>query len=132
MRELWFYEGLVRLDPTSTLTSRIVKKMLALNPYATWPLHVKLFTREAVKHWYDTRVADDSTSPSSKPKSTRGVLKEIPSAEILEAEMPKGFTVSVEMEGVDGKTGEREDIEKGRGSPIEVTDGELKFYFVKN
>ena len=50
----------------------------------------------------------------------------------MEAEMPKGLTVSVEMEGVDGKTGEREDIEKGRGSPIEVTDGEFKFYFVIN
>ena len=95
MRELWFYEGPVRLDPTSTLTPRIVKKMLALNPYATWPLHVKLFTAEAEKFW--------------------GMLAKAPAYRAL----PRGLTATVELEGVDGQSGNRG---SGRTGPVDVAD----------
>ena len=69
--------------------------MVRAHPYTTWPLHVKLFTEEAVKIWSDA----SRKSP-----------------------LPQGLTVLVELEGVDGKSGE---IGSGRTGPIDVTDGEL-------
>ncbi|KAF8574179.1 hypothetical protein K439DRAFT_871400 [Ramaria rubella] len=69
------------------------RSMLTTHPYTTWPLHVKLFTPEAVKGWADA--CKDSTP------------------------LPPGLTVSVELEGVDGK---RDDVGSGRNGPIDVTD----------
>lgn len=88
--------------------------MLSVHPYTTWPLHVKLFTRDAVKYWHD--------AGSSVAKSRS---KQLPTLDSLVYGIPRGLTVSVELEGVDGKTGDSEDVEVGRGKPIEVTDGEL-------
>lgn len=88
--------------------------MLSVHPYTTWPLHVKLFTRDAVKHWHD------AGSSVAKPRS-----KQLSTLDSLVSGIPRGLTVSVELEGVDGKTGDSEDVEVGRGKPIEVTDGEL-------
>lgn len=88
--------------------------MLSVHPYTTWPLHVKLFTRDAVKHWHD------EGSSVAKPRS-----KQLPTLDSLVSGIPRGLTVSVELEGVDGKTGDSKDVEAGRGKPIEVTDGEL-------
>lgn len=66
--------------------------MLASHPYYTWPLRVTLFTEEAHKHW-----ADASQSGA----------------------FPPGFTSSVELEGVNGISGE---TGSGRAAPIDVTD----------
>ncbi|KAI0703046.1 hypothetical protein BC835DRAFT_1263322 [Cytidiella melzeri] len=66
--------------------------MVAAHPYNTWPLRVKLFTKEAHKLW---NVAATSVN------------------------LPPGFTASVELEGVDGRSGE---AGSGRTAPIDVTD----------
>lgn len=53
-----------------------VRIMICSHPYNTWPLHVKLFTAEAVKHWQEV---GNTLSP--------------------------GFTYQIELEGVDGNSG---------------------------
>ncbi|KAF9047348.1 hypothetical protein BJ165DRAFT_1344447, partial [Panaeolus papilionaceus] len=73
----------------------IVRTMIALHPFNTWPLHVKLFTEEAVKHWNESSSAN-KTYP-----------------------LPPGFTCTVELEGVDGKSG---NPGSGRQGPIDITD----------
>lgn len=67
--------------------------MVRAHPYNTWPLHVKLFTEEAAKTW--------DTISQKEP-------------------LPPGLTFSVELEGVDGKSGKEG---SGRTGPIDVTDG---------
>ncbi|PPQ98457.1 hypothetical protein CVT24_004135 [Panaeolus cyanescens] len=74
----------------------IVRNMIALHPFNTWPLHVKLFTEEAVKFW-----------EASANKSLS---------------LPPGFTCTIELEGVDGKSG---NSGSGRKGPIDVTDGPI-------
>lgn len=66
-----------------------------MHPFNTWPLHVKLFTKEAAQHW----------------KTAEDVLP-----------LPPGFTCSVELEGVDGKSGHPG---SGRQGPISVDDCEF-------
>jgi structure-specific endonuclease subunit SLX1 len=73
--------------------------MLTTNPYDKWPLHVKLFTEEAVKCW-------------------NGVADSTP--------MPPGFTYTTELEGVDGKSGK---VGSGRKGPIDLKDGQYKNNF---
>ena len=73
--------------------------MLSSRPYSNWPLHVNLFTSDAVKGWQDATKAVGESAP-----------------------LPKGFTITTELEGVDGKSGEPG---SGRKGPIEVTDGWL-------
>lgn len=75
------------------LLERIVHTMITRHPFNTWPLHVKLFTEEAVNLW----------KAASSAKSA-----------------PPGFTCSVELEGVDGKSGHSG---TGRKGPIAVDDG---------
>ncbi|KAF8752335.1 Structure-specific endonuclease subunit SLX1 [Rhizoctonia solani] len=53
--------------------------MLSVAPYSTWPLHVKIFTDEAKNIW-DEICRVDTNGP-----------------------LPEGSTVSVELEGVDGR-----------------------------
>lgn len=72
--------------------------MITSSPYNTWPLHVKFFTEEATRAWRDAG-------------------KDVP-----DVDLPLGFTTVKELEGVDGKSGERG---SGRKGPIDVTDGEL-------
>jgi hypothetical protein len=73
---------------------RIVRTMITRPPFNNWPLHVKLFTTEAVKLW-----------------DTASAAKHAPA-------MPPGFTSSIELEGVDGKSGH-----SGRKGAIAVDDG---------
>lgn len=68
--------------------------MISKHPFNTWPLHVKLFTEEALQYW--KAFAHDDPP------------------------LPPGFTCSVELEGVDGKSGHPG---SGRQGPIEVDDG---------
>lgn len=72
--------------------------MISIHPYSTWPLHVKLFTNEAVKWWQDA--AKDVGVPP----------------------LPPGFVCSIELEGVDGKSG---NVGSGRQGPISVKDGNV-------
>ncbi|KAG8737899.1 Slx4p interacting protein [Ceratobasidium sp. 414] len=67
--------------------------------YNTWPLHVKIFTEEAKRLW------DEAQQPG------------------LDTPLPRGFTYSIEYEGVDGKS----PIPTGQGSvtragPIDIKD----------
>jgi len=71
--------------------------MLCKTPFDTWPLHVKLFTEDAVNGW-----------------EAAGKMKNSPP-------LPPGFTCSVELEGVDGMSGHSG---SGRKGPISVDDGE--------
>jgi len=81
----------------SDVFHRIVRLMLCSHPYNRWPLHVKLFTEDAVKAW---------NNAAKSPVST----------------LPPGFTCSVELEGVDGKS---KQIGSGRRrGPIDVEDGD--------
>lgn len=72
--------------------------MICSHPYNTWPLHVKLFTEEAVKAWKDACAGLD--------KGT----------------VPPGFTCVTELEGVDGKSGK---AGLGRIAPIDTTDSTM-------
>jgi structure-specific endonuclease subunit SLX1 len=71
--------------------------MIARHPFNTWPLHVKLFTEEAVKSWEAASAAKGAPA------------------------MPPGFTCSIELEGVDGMSGHPG---SGRTEPIDVHDSE--------
>lgn len=79
----------------SVFFTSIVRTMISKHPFNTWPLHVKLFTEEAVQCWKAFANADPP--------------------------LPPGFTCSVELEGVDGKSGHPG---SGRQGPIDVDDGE--------
>ncbi|KZP30803.1 hypothetical protein FIBSPDRAFT_1038052 [Athelia psychrophila] len=72
---------------------RVACEMVSFHPYCTWPLHVKLFTDEAVKKWAEAAKATGA--------------------------LPVGLTVITELEGVDGKSGK---TGLGRQGPIDVTD----------
>ncbi|KAG9085839.1 Slx4p interacting protein [Ceratobasidium sp. UAMH 11750] len=77
----------------------VARTMIPIAPYKTWPLHVKIFTEEAKRLW------DEVQQPG------------------LDAPLPRGFTYSVEYEGVDGKAS----IPSGqqpatRTGPIDVKD----------
>jgi structure-specific endonuclease subunit SLX1 len=71
--------------------------MISNHPYNTWPLHVKLFTDEAVKGWQDAM-------------------------DVAMLPLPLGFTCNVELEGVDGKSGY---AGSGRQGSIRVKDGNV-------
>lgn len=79
--------------------------MVCSHPYNTWPLHVKLFTDEAVKAW-------------SEPAKNSTFLP-----------LPPGLTVLTELEGVDGKSGK---AGTGRVGPINVTDGQGYRLFLRS
>jgi hypothetical protein len=72
--------------------------MISNHPYNTWPLHVKLFTEEAVKGWQDAN------------------------KDVVMLPLPLGFTCSIELEGVDGQSGR---VGSGRRGPISVQDGDV-------
>lgn len=89
---VFHYQDLV----TKVILFRIVRAMISHHPFNKWPLHVKLFTHEAVNHW--------EASTQALP-------------------LPIGFTCSIELEGVDGKSGK---TGSGRKGPLSVTDGECR------
>ena len=77
--------------------SRTVRALVSRPPFNTWPLHVKLFTHEAEQYWKDS--TNDAASL-----------------------LPPGFTCTLELEGVDGKSGH---VGSGRQGPISIDDGKL-------
>ncbi|KAF8070339.1 hypothetical protein FPV67DRAFT_1013295 [Lyophyllum atratum] len=85
---------------------QIVRTMIANHPYHKWPLHVKLFTEDAVTAWNEA------------------------TKDITQTPMPPGFTYSIELEGVDGKSGK---VGSGRCVPISVKDEQFtSSYLAKN
>lgn len=81
--------------------------MLSSPPWSSWPLHVKFFHLDAVQEW--------STATASIPDSL----------------LPPGLTVSVELEGVDGKStrpilnsSKSKSAKETRDTPIDVKDSE--------
>jgi structure-specific endonuclease subunit SLX1 len=85
-------------DANCVRHSRAVRTLISRPPFNTWPLHVKLFTHEAEQYWKDSATTD-TTSP-----------------------LPPGFTCTLELEGVDGKSGL---VGSGRQGPISIDDGKL-------
>lgn len=81
--------------------SRIVRTMITMSPFNTWPLHVKLFTHEAEQYWKDSNY--------------------------IASPLPPGFTCTIELEGVDGKSGH---VGSGRQGPITIHDGKLLLGFL--
>lgn len=67
--------------------------MLTVSPYNKWPLRVKLYAPEVIKLW-------EKLGSEAPP-------------------LPRGFSHTVELEGVDGKSGL---VDGGRVGPIDVTD----------
>ncbi|KAJ6558516.1 hypothetical protein DFH09DRAFT_532818 [Mycena vulgaris] len=92
-------DGKAMLRRANTVSSNIrtVRLMLSVHPWRTWPLHVKLFTDAAVKGWKN---ANDKTA--------------LP--------LPQGLTCAIELEGVDGKSGQ---VGSGRQGPISVDDAQF-------
>ncbi|OBZ77009.1 Structure-specific endonuclease subunit SLX1 [Grifola frondosa] len=78
----------------------VARSMISSHPYNTWPLHVKLFTKTAVKAWNDASL---DTSQFS---------------------LPPGFTCTTELEGVDGKSGLPG---SGRVGPIDISDDQFTY-----
>ncbi|KAJ6497838.1 hypothetical protein C8R45DRAFT_984418 [Mycena sanguinolenta] len=87
-------KALLRRANTVNSNIRTVRLMLSTHPWSTWPLHVKLFTEMSVKGW---NAANDKSA--------------VP--------LPLGFTCAVELEGVDGKSGQSG---SGRHGPLKVDD----------
>jgi structure-specific endonuclease subunit SLX1 len=78
--------------------SRIVRSMISRPPFNTWPLHVKLFTHEAEQYWKNSTTYD------------------------VALPLPPGFTCTLELEGVDGRSGH---VGSGRQGPLNINDGKL-------
>lgn len=110
--------------------------MIRTHPFTLWPLHVKLFTEEGVRSWDKLDKLEGirsifSGSPSGDfsqalenygliaPRG-KGKAKALALPEGSEDGFPKGFTCSVELEGVDGKSGHA--LGSGRGGPVDETD----------
>ncbi|KAJ3975412.1 hypothetical protein EV361DRAFT_503113 [Lentinula raphanica] len=87
---------------------QILQFMISVHPYNLWPLHVKIFTPQALKVWEGLMTPGKGTKGKGKEKAdaTRSIT------------LPQGFTLSVELEGVDGKLAGG----SGRTKPIDVQD----------
>jgi hypothetical protein len=83
---------------------RIVQTMIRTPPFSFWPLHVKLFTEEASDIWQST-IARNTASSNLSPADY----------------FPPGFSWSIELEGVDGRSGHPQG--SGRTAPLDVKDG---------
>ncbi|KAF5370582.1 hypothetical protein D9758_002138 [Tetrapyrgos nigripes] len=95
---------------------QVLRHMLTHHPYDTWPLHVKIFTSEAEKCW-------NELNASKMIGAKRG-------AAVAMRSLPLGFKWTVELEGVDGKSGK---LGSGRKGPLEVKDEEFtSAYLTKN
>lgn len=92
--------------------------MIRSHPFNLWPLHVKLFTEEARDVWYALL---DRRAKLNATKRGRGKAADPPTAIPYESHFPPGFTWSVELEGVDGRSGHSSG--SGRSGPLQVKDG---------
>lgn len=77
---------------------------------------MKLFTVEALNLWL---AADTNSAEKFKTKPIDLLAK----SEALASGMPKGLSVSVELEGVDGKNELPLGVKASRDGPIDVSDG---------
>lgn len=93
----------------------VVQAMIRSHPFNLWPLHVKLFTEEARDTWHT--LLDRNCNPA---RSTKGKSKDPPTPASRDTYFPPGFIWTVELEGVDGKSGHL--LGSGRTGPLEVKD----------
>ncbi|CAE6535791.1 unnamed protein product [Rhizoctonia solani] len=106
------YSQIFKRDSKSNLLKtkiHVARTMLPIPPYSTWPLHVKIFTEEAKQIWDEVQ--------KMKPNGP----------------LPDGFTISVELEGVDGKA--RPPVSRrsrARNGPIDVKDTEFSSSHILN
>lgn len=92
------YQSFVSLQKFSDICRiRIVRAMISRHPFDKWPLQVKIFTEEVANIW---KKADLDPALA----------------------LPPGFTYTVELEGVDGKSGHPG---TGRTESISIDDGAL-------
>ncbi|KAJ3864472.1 hypothetical protein EV359DRAFT_63978 [Lentinula novae-zelandiae] len=105
----WFEAKYTVASFTQTLTSEssILRFMISIHPYNLWPLHVKIFTPQALKIW--DGLAGTQGKGKGKEKATNSAHAVI---------LPRGFTHTVEFEGVDGELAGG----SGRFMPIDVQD----------
>ncbi|KIK68866.1 hypothetical protein GYMLUDRAFT_67571 [Collybiopsis luxurians FD-317 M1] len=92
---------------------QILRFMISIHPYNLWPLHVKIFTSQALKVWEELLNVEKAPKGKGKEKASS----------VRTTTLPPGFTYTVELEGVDGKS-----IAAGRSrrtEPIEVQDEEF-------
>lgn len=108
--------------------------MIRTHPFSTWPLHVKLFTEEAVRCWDALTSVSPSFSSSVLPRSdtsdgencafgnefTKQYEQLQTQRQRYGSLFPPGFTCSVELEGVDGSSGLQG---AGREGTLCITDG---------
>ncbi|EAU91572.1 hypothetical protein CC1G_02061 [Coprinopsis cinerea okayama7 len=123
--------------------------MICTHPFSLWPLHVKLFTEEAVRHWakFDKEsgvqtvsfegcseelkrnlrllVADGNGSGKGKGKA-KAVADGSSGDEtaVVGQRFPPGFVCTIELEGVDGRSGHP--LGSGRIGPVDDTDEAFK------
>ncbi|KAE9408580.1 hypothetical protein BT96DRAFT_985461 [Gymnopus androsaceus JB14] len=96
---------------------QILRFMLSIHPYNLWPLHVKIFTPQALKIWKDLANMEKTAKGKGKEKANT----------IRSTALPPGFTYSVELEGVDGKLAGG----SGRTKPIDVQDEKFTTAYLK-
>ncbi|KAF5388783.1 hypothetical protein D9757_005670 [Collybiopsis confluens] len=92
---------------------QILRFMISVHPYNLWPLRVKIFTPQALEVWQDLE---------NIGKPLRGRKGKEKADAIRPAILPPGFTYSVELEGVDGKSVIGKGSRRRRAAPIEVQD----------
>jgi hypothetical protein len=113
--------------------------MIQTHPFSTWPLHVKLFTEEAVRYWdaltlssplfsaYQHLVLGEEAGHKSVGKNhatgDEFIQQQQQSQQLSSLLFPPGFTYLVELEGVDGSSKLRRKKGSGRKGPICITDG---------
>ncbi|KAH6914202.1 hypothetical protein BKA70DRAFT_1260717 [Coprinopsis sp. MPI-PUGE-AT-0042] len=116
---------------------KIVRTMIRTHPFTLWPLHVKLFTEDGVRSWdkLDKLEGIQSIFLGSPSEASfqalenygliaprgKGKGKAVALPDNSEEDgFPRGFTCSVELEGVDGKSGHI--LASGRVGPVDETD----------
>lgn len=121
----FFFPLPLRSRAQLSLSNRVLQKLIRTHPFSTWPLHVKLFTEEAVQCWDALSCALPLFSSSvHRDTSSGNVAVRKQDLHQYTSLFPPGFTYSIELEGVDGSSGLPG---SGRRGPISVTDGELLF-----
>jgi len=112
----------------------VARTMLTKTPFDRWPLHIRVFTKDAWVIWNDFKTVNDQPEvevAAPKAKGTRKApAKRKPKNPPRTFDpLPEMATVMLDLGGVDGKTGEREAGTKGvtkLDGPIDVEDTEFR------
>ncbi|KAF9453910.1 hypothetical protein P691DRAFT_522268 [Macrolepiota fuliginosa MF-IS2] len=111
----------------------VLQTMIRTHPFSIWPLHVKIFTEEALRCWdvltsvppsfLSSLLFRSSSSACELHANGNEFTKQYERLHNTQRQygplFPPGFTCSVELEGLDGLSGLRG---SGRTGPIHLTD----------